>query len=356
MGGMILPQTTRFLTEIEEQPDALREVMEYYRHPGEKLLKRAAALCRCEDGGRLIIAGMGTSYYAATALYGLLANAAKMLPVALEAGELLHHCLSGIRPSDVLVLISQSGESYEAVRVAQKLKGHRVLAITNQPDSALAEAAVLVLPLRAGREETISCKSYTNTMAVLLLLVSEIAGAGQGARIENLLRCAEEMEAFLASRRNEIKDGAEFLREARFLYFISRGVAMTAAQQAALTWNEGVHMPTSALPGGSFRHGPYELARPGFHGVFFIPRGEAGALLEAMSTEVAQFGGRVLAFSGRETKPDDGLFVIQIEPGEEDVFPISVAVPQELLLARMAEDRGLIAGLFERGSKVTGRE
>ena len=352
----MLSQRTCFLDEIEEQADALRLVTTYYAREGKNLLQEAAALCRPQGNGRLILTGMGTSYYVATAFYKLLADLGKRLPIAFEAGELLHHGLGGIAPDDVIVAISQSGESYEVVRLVEALGEHRVLAITNQSGSALARAAQLTLPICSGHEETISNKSYTNSMAVLLLLAKAIAREDAGQLYASLAHCAAEMDAFLARRTDEIVAAAGFLHEAQFLYFVSRGSAMIAAYQAALTWNEGSHIPTTALPGGSFRHGPFELARAGFHAVFFIPQGASGGLLEEMAYEVAGYGGRVLAFSGRGMRSAENLHVIELAPGEEDLFSLATAVPQELLLARMAQDRGVVAGVFERGGKVTRRE
>ena len=351
-----MEQKFRFLLEIEEQPQALRRVVEYYQREGAELLERAASLCRCEDGGKIVFTGMGTSLCVATLVYSLLADSGAGLPIVIEAGELLHHCSKGIQPEDVVVAISQSGESFETVKVAERLPGRRLLAITNNSQSSLAQAASLSLSILAGREESISDKTYTNALAVLLLLVNEIVGEKRDVLIEGLLRCAEGMEKFLAGRQDEIKSAAEFLRGASFLYFISRGPSMAAAQQAALTWMEGVHMPTTVMPGGSFRHGPYELLRPGFQAICYAPDSEAGSLVEKMAAEMAGFGARVLVFSGRRVKSDNGLFVIELEPGDDYLLPLTTAVPQELLLAQMAKDREWTAGVFERGSEVTRQE
>jgi len=148
------------------------------------------------------------------------------------------------------------------------------------------------------------------------------------------------MEDFLKGRRDEIRDAAGFLRDANFPYFISRGPPMAAAQRAALTWMEGVHMPTAAMPGGSFRHGPYELLRPGFHAICYAPDTEAGFLVEKMAEEMTGFGARVVIFSGRRVKSDNGLFVIELEPGDDYLLALTAAVPQEPLLAQMGKTGG----------------
>ncbi len=350
---MSVEQKSRFLREIEEQPQALRRVVKYYRAEGVEVLERAASLCRCKAGGRIVFTGMGTSLYAPTLVYSLLADSGAALPIVIEAGELLHHCSKGIEPEDVVVAISQSGESFETLEIAQKLRGHRLLAITNTPGSPLTQRASLDLPVLAGAEESISSKSYTNTLAVLLLLANEIVGKERNVLIEDLLRCARGMEWFLARCRDEIRDAAEFLREANFLYFISRGPSMAAAQQAALTWMEGVHMSTAAMPGGSFRHGPYELLRPSFHAICYAPDSEAGFLVEKMVEEMTGFGARVLVFSGRRVKSDNGLFVIELEPSDDYLLPLTAAVPQELLLAQMGKTGGGRQGSSSGAVKVT---
>lgn len=297
-----------FLEEIEQQPAALRTVLEHYRGEGRSRLEALRELC---EGGerRLLFTGMGSSYFAPMAIRQHL-TAAGVETSIWEAGELLHYYLKICTARTVVVAVSQSGESFETRRVVEQIGGQcRVVSITNAEGSFLGHSGDIVLPLCAGEEAAISTKTYTNTLAVLHLLATVLTGGDVDAESERVGRLAEGMEAFLADRRGEIEGAAEFLEGVPFLYFIARGPSLTAAHQAALTFNEGAGLPTCALPGGTFRHGPLELAGEGFAGVFFAPAGRTREITVGVAREVAQEGGRVLLLADEEDVDRVGLGV-----------------------------------------------
>ena len=150
---------------------------------------------------------------------------------------------------------------------------------------------------------------------------------------------------------------AEFLEDPSFLYFVARGPSLAAAYQAALTFNEGARLPTCALSGGTFRHGPFELVGDGFAAVFFVPEGRTAEITGEMAREVAEAGGRVLMVTDGEAGdlPTD-LRAMRLPRYDEALFALNACLPMELLLHEMARRRGRVAGVFERISKVTRRE
>src|SRR5207253_3161412 len=85
-----------------------------------------------------------------------------------EAGEWLHYGPRELPAGALVVAISQSGESIETRTLAERVAGRAPLvAVTNDPESRLARAAAVVLPMRAGVEEMIATKTYSNTVGVL---------------------------------------------------------------------------------------------------------------------------------------------------------------------------------------------
>jgi len=359
---------SRFLQEIHEQPAALRELLEHYRGEGDERLR---AVCQpCDTGQRsLLFTGMGSSHHAPLAVRAQLEAAAFRVELT-EAGELLHYGLGlGLGPGQdpgqpppledvVLVAVSQSGESSETRQVVEALNGQcRIVAITNEPESAVGRGADVVLPMCAGEEAAISTKTYTNTLAILHLLAAELTRADLEIELARLDRVAAGMEAVLAADEGRLAGAAEFLEGSDFLYFVARGPALAAAHQGALTFSEGARMPTCALAGGAFRHGPLELAGPDFAGVFLAPRGRTHGLIQGMAGEVAEAGGRVLLL-GEAPDESSGSDICSIDLPDfgEDLFSAQVCVPLELLLHHVAEQRGYEAGVFERIGKVTRRE
>jgi glucosamine--fructose-6-phosphate aminotransferase (isomerizing) len=133
---------------------------------------------------------------------------------------------------------------------------------------------------------------------------------------------------------------------------------MAAAQQAALTFMEGAKLPATALTGGAYRHGPFELAREGHRAVFYLPRGRTTEITLGLARECAELGSRVVLLTDADLPGPVGprTFVLRVPPVGEALFPLLVATPQALLLHHVAAGRGFVAGVFEYGGKVTTRE
>jgi glucosamine--fructose-6-phosphate aminotransferase (isomerizing) len=351
----VLPM--KFLEEVAQQSSTLHELVAYYRGKGGELLKEAKHLASRRLRS-IVFAGMGTSEIVPLVCRDYLGERMRTPVVIWEAGELLHYGMGNIRDDDLIILVSQSGESIETRKVADLLRFHNmVISVTNNSESSIARWSTLDLPMVAGEESAISTKTYTNSLAVMLLLSRAIPGDDWEYEVlRPLCQIADSMKTFLAERQFEIETASEFLRDARTLYFVSRGPAMAAAKQAALTFQEGVHVFATALCGGSMRHGPFEVVGPGHYAVVFAPDGEGGNLLRAMASEMADLGSRVVLFTSVEMPAHPNIVSIVIEPGIPELFPLASAVPQELLLAQMATSRGLVPGNFRYGSKVTSRE
>lgn len=344
-----------FLTEIEQQSKALNKILEYYiNNEGKDILSKAASMINKSNSRAIIFLGMGTSCITPQIIRDLLINKSKFLPLIYNAGEFLHYAIDSVTDKDVVIAISQSGESIETRKCVEQLKEHKYLiTITNNENSTMAKLSRLNLPMLAGSEESISNKTYSNLMAILLMLGYSIINESTEKLVNNLKRCAEEMKIFNMKRKGEIKKAAEFLKRGNALHFIARGPTVVAAEQASLTWMEGIRINTTAFTGGGFRHGPFEMVGANHKAIFYAPEGEGGALIEKTAREISGLGSKVLVFSGRNMKSSNNMMVIQVKPEEELTFSVATAVPQELLLAQMAEDKGLVPGKFLRIDKIT---
>lgn len=345
---------TPFLAEIHQQPQALRQLLSHLRGAGRPALEAARNLCA---GRPLCFLGMGSSMYAPLAIHPALTRAGLGAEIR-EAGEHLHYTPDSISTDTAVIAISQSGESAETLRAVEALDaGHPVLAITNAPDSGLGQRGQVALPLCAGDEAAISTKTYSNTLAVLHVLQTALTGGDIDTECDRLARLADDMQALLEERSQEMADAAAFLDRAGFLYSVARGPALAAAHQGALTFNEGARLATCALAGGSFRHGPLEQVDESFAAVLFAPAGRTADLVFGLARDVAAAGGRVLLLTDRppaDAPPQVRSFVLP-ERGE-DLFPLSACVPVELLLYHVARARGHEAGVFQRVTKVTRTE
>lgn len=346
-----------FLDEIAQHGQVLRDLVGFYsRSKGSTLLTDAGRMASRRPRS-ILFTGMGTSEFAPIVVRDYLGDRFRAPVLIQEAGELLHHGMGVIRDDDVVIAISQSGESIETRSVVQQLSGLRwLISVTNDSQSTMARRSQLDLPMVAGEEASISNKTYTNSMALMLLLSRALALQEWEPLFDDLLDAADRMDEFHADRRSEVDAAADLLRDAQTVYFVSRGPVMAAARQAALTFQEGTHVFTTAMPGGSMRHGPFEIAGPGHHAVMFAPDDHGGDLVRSMAREMAELGSRVVLMTASEVESHENMVSIVLRPGSPELFSLACAIPQELLLARMASDRGWTAGVFRRGGKITATE
>jgi glucosamine--fructose-6-phosphate aminotransferase (isomerizing) len=340
---------SRFQAEIGQQPVVLHNLVAHYRAEGGPTLQEWNRLAR--SAGNVTFVGMGTSEYVAEMVMAGLTNAG-VEASAIDASELLHYP----RPiRGVPVFVSQSGESVETRKAAERMKDvRRMVTVTNSLCSTLARKASLVLPMCAGPEATISTKTYSNTLAVLFLMLQSVRDADLKESFRRLEALAD---ALPVEATEDIRRAAALLSDASCLHLIARGPAMAAAKQASLTFMEGTRISTAAFTGGKFRHGPFETVDADHRAIFFIPRGSTFELLTAMAAEVAGKGSRVVVITdGKVQLPKKTSCILQVPDFGEELFSLSAVTTQELLLDAIATRRGLVAGEFRHGEKVTTRE
>ena len=175
-----------YRAEIEEQPAALERLLAH----DDEIAAIAASPVRA---GRALIRMVGHGSSDNAASYGVYAFG--LLPhwtAIRDSITLTVHYDSPLDLSDSIAIgLSQSGRTPDVVEylVRARRSGAFTIAITNDPRSELAAAAEATIPLEAGQERAVAAtKTYTNTLAALVLLAGHLAG--QGPRIADGIRQA----------------------------------------------------------------------------------------------------------------------------------------------------------------------
>lgn len=346
---------TRFVREIQMQPAALRAVSDFYGGgEGKRLLREAAGAVRMKR--RLIFTGMGTSLYAPALILHELGWQAVTVDIR-DAGELLHFGMESLSGDETVIAISQSGESAETRRVVEEVQGRaNVISIVNNPESSMGKTAGLVLPLHAGGESSISAKTYTNTLAVLLMLSSALSGGDPDTETETFRKIADTMEKDMEKTAGAARQAAEYFGAPDNLHVIARGTDLVTARQLALIIKEGAGVFSEALSGGLFRHGPMELAGKGHSAICIFSRGNEPALTAGLASELESLGSRVLVLSDAADYGDTAEMEVILPNAVSRFFPLVCAPFIELFVHETAKRRGKEAGIFRHISKVTDRE
>ena len=345
----------RFRQEVSDQGRALRDLVSAcQKHPGP--LEEAARLIgEMPDGARLYFTGMGSSLFASYAACCRLWEHA-VAATWCEAGELLHYQRPVIRSGDVVVMVSQSGETVEICRLLDAFDARvQIVGVTNDPGSTLAKQARVVLPMHAERERMSTSKTYTNTLLLLRALARRATSAEPwDLAARSLPDLVEQSIARWDTRADEL---AVFFDSTKMIDFIARGPAYATALQSSVILKEGAHVVCEALSGATFRHGPIEAGGAGHGAVVFAPRGAGFDAAVTLASDLVKLGSKTAVVTDDAgIDLPQGAFVEVVEPTDELLFAVLSAIPFELLIVSIARARGLEPGALTVGNKVTIRE
>lgn len=271
-------------SEIFEQPGVLQSLLETQADAAGDMARRI----RGRRVRSVFLAARGSSDNAglyAKYLFGV----TNRMPVALAAPSMFTTYDSPPNLEDLLVLgISQSGQSPDIVSVVSegRRQGALTLAITNDPDSPLAQEAEMVLPTMAGPENAIAAtKTYTTQLLSIALLSA--AMTGEADLMEQLLR--------VPSLVKETLDLDELIRTAaqRYRYMsqcvvLGRGFNYATAYEWSLKLKELAYVVAEPYSSADFQHGPVAIVSHGFPVLAVAPRGAVFQDLMKLLTRLAQ--------------------------------------------------------------------
>jgi len=343
---------TELLAEISQQPAALSGLRKFYASPGA-IPARALCSLTPQWPPTVIFTGMGSSLFAAYPAQAYLTEQG-VRALVWETAELAHHHLKVLRDDTLLVVVSQSGETAEAMLLLGSLPAAaRVLAVTNVEASPLAKRANLLLPMMAGEQMAVSTKTYTNSVAVLMYLAFAIAGEAPGPLTQEVMRAVEAQEQILERRDVLIPPIVEFFNRPPYAALMARGADLATAYQGALTLKEVARVSAEAISAAQFRHGPMEIINPNHRYVLFARTGKTGRLLLKLVDDIRKSSGRVLLFTDMPFDHPANVRFVKVEPLRMGLGTLVDSVYIQLLAHDAALRAGFKPGKFEIAEKVT---
>ena len=306
-------ESTRMFAEAAEASS----VVAHQLAANSKVVRELAEILRREPPRAVVTFGRGSSDHAGT--YGRYLMGTRLGVLTSAAGLSVssvyqtHQTLDGV----LGLAISQSGKSPDllsAVRAA-KDAGARMVALVNDADSPLAEAADIVIPLHAGAERSVAAtKSYIASLSALAHLTSEWSDDA-GLRTGLSALPAQLTQAWAL----DWSQGVEALKDARNLYVLGRGVGYGVALEAALKFKETCGLHAEAFSTAEVLHGPMALVEPGFPALVFAQNDETRDGVRAMAADMAARGAHVLSAVSGEP---GGLPALAADPGLEPILMI----------------------------------
>ncbi|PIZ06255.1 MAG: glutamine--fructose-6-phosphate transaminase (isomerizing), partial [Flavobacteriales bacterium CG_4_10_14_0_8_um_filter_32_5] len=258
------------LKEIYEQPVSIRNSMRG-RIDLDKGIVSLGGIRDYEqkiiNAERIIIVACGTSWHAGLVGEYLLEDLTR-IPVEVEYASEFRYRNPIIRESDVVIAISQSGETADtlaAIKLAKE-KGATIIGICNVVGSTISRETHAGSYTHAGPEIGVaSTKAFTSQVTVLSLLALSIAhkkGTISESKFRSLLielnSIPEKVEQLLASD-IQVKHISSIFKDATNFLYLGRGYNFPVALEGALKLKEISYIHAEGYPAAEMKHGPIAL-------------------------------------------------------------------------------------------------
>ena len=337
------------LKEIFEQPnsihDSFRGRMSIQRNE-IKLSGIDQHWKRWEGAQRILIIACGTSWHAGLVAEYLFEDFAR-IPVEVEYASEFRYRNPIIRSDDVVIAISQSGETADtlaAIRLAKE-QGAHVFGICNVVGSSIARETDSGAYTHAGPEIGVaSTKAFTAQLTVLTLIAMHVGQRNGNLSSKRFSRLLVELNSIpekveqLLKQDAKIKEIAVKFQHNENALYLGRGVNFPVALEGALKLKEISYIHAEGYPSAEMKHGPIALIDEEMPVFFVATADDVYEKVVSNVQEVKARGGRLVALvtSGNSDLKSLAEFVIEIPKCDQALAPLLTTIPLQLLSYHIA--------------------
>lgn len=343
---------TFMLKEIHEQPAVARTVISKMVVADKSIKLKNIRLTQKELASitRFIIQACGTSWHAGLLGKYLLEKYARILTEVDISSEFRYRQMisHGI---DVVLALSQSGETADTLACLREAKSKyfKVLSIVNVKGSSMDRESDGVMYSYADQEVGVaSTKNYIAQLITIFLfslkmgtLKKLISNAELAQLIHEIKRIPDQIEYILSQTDKIKKIGEKYAKSQEFI-FIGRGVNYPSALEGALKLKEISYIHATGYPAGELKHGPIALIDEKLPVVCICPKTSTYEKMISNIQEVRSRKGKtiIIATEGDTEIAKYADDIIYIPQAHEDLTPILVAIPLQLLAYTIAKKLG----------------
>ncbi len=341
------------LKEIFEQPrsvsdamrgrlnaDSGRLVLGGIREYAEKLI----------NADRIIIVACGTSWHAGLVAEYFFEEWCR-IPIEVEYASEFRYRNPVIRPGDVVIAISQSGETADTLAAIElaKSKGAIIFGVVNVVGSSIARTTHEGAYIHIGPEIGVaSTKAFTGQvvlLAMMALMISRKKGTISEAVYLGLLNELTAIPGKIAevlALDNATKEIAGHFKDARNFLYLGRGYNFPVALEGALKLKEISYIHAEGYPAAEMKHGPIALIDAEMPVVFIATRDSSYEKIISNIQEVKARKGRVIAIitQGDTLIPQLADYTLEVPVTHEALMPLVSVIPLQLLSYYIADLRG----------------
>ena len=341
------------LKEIFEQPRSISDCMRGRLDSASGRLVLGGLreyVNKLVNADRILIVACGTSWHAGLVAEYFFEEFCR-IPVEVEYASEFRYRNPVIREGDVLIAISQSGETADTLAAIEmaKAKGAIIFGVCNVVGSSIPRATHAGAYTHAGPEIGVaSTKAFTAQLTVLnmiALIVGQKKGTITEQKLHELLTELENIPAKVAEvlkLNDQIKEIAETFKDATNFLYLGRGYNFPVALEGALKLKEISYIHAEGYPAAEMKHGPIALIDQEMPVVFIATQDSSYEKIVSNIQEVKARKGRVIAVVTRGDKHIAKMaeFTIEVPPVHEALMPMVSVIPLQLLSYHIAVMRG----------------
>jgi glucosamine--fructose-6-phosphate aminotransferase (isomerizing) len=302
------------------------------------------------NADRIIIVACGTSWHAGLVAEYMIEEFCR-IPVEVEYASEFRYRNPIIREGDVVIAISQSGETADTLAAIElaKAKGAIIIGVCNVVGSSIARTSHAGSYTHAGPEIGVaSTKAFTAQLTVLsmiCLIVAQKKGTVTERKFHEMLVELENLPAKVEEvlkQNDKIKQLAYTFKDATNFLYLGRGCNFPVALEGALKLKEISYIHAEGYPAAEMKHGPIALIDEEMPVVFIATRDSSYEKIVSNIQEVKARKGRVISVvtEGDDLIPGMSEFVVEVPAVEEFLMPIVSVIPLQLLSYHIAVMRG----------------
>jgi glucosamine--fructose-6-phosphate aminotransferase (isomerizing) len=332
------------LKEIFEQPHTIYDCLRGRLDAKEGTITMKGVqdnIDKLVNANRIIIVACGTSWHAGLIAEYVFEELCR-IPVEVEYASEFRYRNPIVNKGDVIIAISQSGETADTLVAIEKAKdnGAIIFGIVNVVGSSIARISHAGAYTHAGPEIGVaSTKAFTGQLVVLTMMALKIGKAKGTISEEYYSKLLFELEdvpekvAALLKNADELKTIAKKYKGALNALYLGRGYNFPVALEGALKLKEISYIHAEGYPAAEMKHGPIALVDENLPVVFVATKDAYHAKIVSNIQEIKARKGKVIAIisEGDEVIPTMADDVFFVPPADEIIAPIISVIPLQLL-------------------------
>jgi len=341
------------LKEIHEQPRSIHDSIRGRLNLNHGMLKMSG-IDRHEEiwmnANRIIIVACGTSWHAGLVAEYLFEEFAR-IPTEVEYASEFRYRDPIIQPGDIVIAISQSGETADTLAAIElaKEKGAFIFGVCNVVGSTISRATHSGAYTHAGPEIGVaSTKAFTAQVAVLYLIALSVADKRGTITKERLHRLMAELSTIpdkveeVLKTNDLVESIAKIYKDHRNALYLGRGYSFPVALEGALKLKEISYIHAEGYPAAEMKHGPIALIDEEMPVFVIATQGHSYEKVVSNIQEVKARKGKIIAVvtAGDKTVSELADHFIEIPKTDDSLVPIVSVIPFQLLSYHVAVMRG----------------